>query len=141
MAARDGLIDYLIAAAVGSYNNQFNTNFATSDFTLMKIATEINWTIGYEVIDNNNPNFRLRVYSNVGPYDSLSSFMQEVDNSYVIDKLGDEVMVAYGTLSVSRIKNMGFNIKQWGIDSSVDNVFLTEDFNFIMTEDGQNLAL
>ena len=141
MSARDDLIAYLIATAINSYNSQFNTSFIATDFILIKIPTQANWALAYETFNESNPSFRLRVYMSVGAYDTLSAFTQELDSSFGINKLGDEIMVAYGTLSTGRIKNMGFNIKQWGIESSVSNVFITEDFNFIMTEDGNNLAL
>ena len=128
--------DFIIKFAIDKYNDQFGTKLAYGDFTVKSIPPNFNTHIGYELQTEQQLDFlRLRVYLLFGVTSILYEYKLENDTQTGHGNLLDEVFVTLGTLDSYYKEIFKFReLKEE--DAWVDIILLTEDFKYIITEDG-----
>lgn len=136
--------EFLIKLAVDKYNDQYSTKIKYEDVTICSIDPNYNTDLGYEIVTTNQLDFvRLRVYLTFDAGTHLYDYRVENDTSTGHGVLTDEVSVTLGTLaSFYRDTNIyKFSwldqVSQWGGAS----ILLTEDFEYITTEDGEPILI
>ncbi len=97
MAATEASLKTL---TVRAYNSQFHKTTKEDDFEFITLETEATDMVAYELRHLTHTNLRLRTYLTDGNFTNLSAFNLAIDNDVVAKgELGDEVLVATGTIS------------------------------------------
>ncbi len=135
--------DFLIKLAVDKYNDQYSTDLVYSDFTIRSIPPNFNTSLGYEIQTDNQLDFlRLRVYLIFGNNTILYDYKLENDTQTGHGTLIDEVFVTLGTMSNYYKVNGIYKFQPIREeDAWTDSILLTEDLEFIITEDGFPLSI
>lgn len=134
--------EFLIKLAVDRYNLQYGKNFNYEDFDIFSILPSYSFDLGYEVYTMfDADNVRLRIYFRFSTVTNLTAYRVEVDLTYKVDILGDEVIVSIGEID-RWYKDSGQYTFGWLIpDPSRRPILLLENKDWFLLEDNNYINL
>lgn len=109
--------EFLKSFALARFNQQYKRNFKTIDCDIKSLPVRYDSDRSYEVFSNRlDDYFRLHMHLRFDNRDGLGDYRVELQGPRVTDGLGDEVLVAVGTIDryyveagLTRFRNLNTN--------------------------------
>lgn len=136
---RAGLYDFLKELGINAYNMQFDTSYTKSDYDILLLPSDDITILTYKLTNYKNPANILVIYLTLDESNRLDSFRLGLDaNVVALGTLGDEIYVAYGTIDRLLIESFEYNLKVFKAEGGITGVILTEDYEFLVTEEDES---
>ncbi len=133
---------FIIQFALQKFNEQYQRSIKVEDCDARSIQPNRFSVQAYEIFSVRLDDFlRLRLYINLSKVDKLGRYRLEVDGSEGVNRLGDEVYVATGTLDRYYYESGLYKFPWLDEDVTLWNLSLSEEGVGLITEQGEYIVL